>query len=239
MKLLLLLGVLGWLFYAACTAPPTRVSQTFLLYVAAQLAFVLVCWISLSFPPAVHAEREYAFVFYLWLAVTVIFSCALASQFNNIHPLWLGTVVLLLVPLAQAGITAVLAHYLRETYRGHVPLIFAPHLLLFGLMFTNGAITLLSLAAPLSDFELRIRSALGLVWLVQGAVGLAASIGFVRARAVWISLNDVVPLGIALIAFAALAWTLTFAQREGSRQSVMMFPFHASAISLVAERRAR
>jgi hypothetical protein len=226
MKLAILLIVLAWLLSVLVTMPRAMASAWMIEFIAAEAVFVFVCGVVLA--ETNPTDPKFARIFDCAFGLVLLFSVCLALDFNRVHPSEIRWWAIAAAWTPALMVPLILASRLEGIYQGKIPAQQFFQLALFGGFLCCGILALVSLVAPLSAFQQVARTAIGIDWLLQGIFGLAASLGFVRARAMWARCNDVVPVAIALVCFGVFAAMATRSQVELSRQ-------HAAVHSIGAE----
>lgn len=231
MKLGLLFLLLAWLAWRVASLPD--ISPRVTRYLIAHALFVLLCIVCLRWDGL--GSIRYQQVFYAGAGIVLVLAIAVTARFHDAHPRWLGGLAGAAIVMGAFSVPLVIQHHLFA--ERSAPLLAGLHLMFAGAWMACGATTLLSLAAPGSVFELRLRAVLGVAWLAHGLFMAALAVGMVRARAFWLGLNDWVPVTVALACFALLGLAV---QSEISRQADGSAQRHEQMLlALATERRGQ
>lgn len=171
-------GVIAWLFCTLWTLP---VSRSLLLYVGwLGVITFLAFFVAQRIP---QNEASYAIFYVVMLGPLVLFTLSTAIQFG-----------LALGDLGLSGflVFMFLAAWFVRLFNSHVPDSFVSKVMLSqGYFFcVCGFLALASLVPPCTELQFKLRLSFGLYWLAISAYSFSQSLGIVRAKALFTSLDS-------------------------------------------------
>ena len=199
-------GVIAWLFSTLWNLP---VSRALLLYTG----WMFVITLTATFVAARIPQKDWSYaIFYtLMLGPLVLFTLGTALQFG----LSLGDDALtVFVVFCFVGAVFV------KVLRGHTPDNFVTKVMLTqGYFFcVCGLLALISAIPPCTVLQFRLRLGLGLYWLAIAGYSFAQTLGVVRAKALWHSIDSWLAGALCVVFLGSLALALQGIQPELARQ---------------------
>lgn len=199
-------GVIAWLF---CTLWNLPVSRSLLLW----NGWMFVITLTATFVAARIPQKDWSYaIFYaLMLGPLVLFTLGTALQFG--------------LSLGDDALTAFLVFcfvgaIFVKVLRGHTPDSFVTKVMLVqGYIFcVCGLLSLASAIPPCTALQFRLRLGLSLYWLAISGYSFAQSLGIVRARALWVSLDSWLAGAMCVAFLLPLTVSLQGIQPELGRQ---------------------
>lgn len=199
-------GVIAWLFCTLWTLP---VSRSLLLYVGwLGVITFLAFFVAQRIP---QNEASYAIFYVVMLGPLVLFTLSTAIQFG--------------LALGEDGLMGLalflfVAAYFVGIFRQFTPNNFATKVMLTqGFVFAAcGLLTLASAIPPCNALEFRLRLTFGLYWLAISAYSFSQSLGIVRAKALFVSLDSWFAGALCVAFLLPLTISLQGIQREAAPQ---------------------
>lgn len=208
-------SIIALLWASAMTLRSERLPWIVPAYIVSQCLFALIAFLGLQ--REILHSRGYVLFFGATFSVVLAFALGYAAWQTTLMP----RMGYLLLPWCLAYFVY-LAWFLIQILTRYAAVPAQIKLTLFqgAMLLSCGVVSLVSTVLKLRPEQKIAALALGCFWLAMGALMWCWSVGFMRNLRVWLTLNQILPAFLAIVAFGWMAFELGKAQSELSYQAL-------------------